>query len=287
MSTQPNVAKPASIRAVAPKPAAETTLKVVGKHTVLPVSHLEVDPATQRTLRTGHVKNIVSDFDPDFFGEPVVSHRGGHYFVVDGQHRVEALRQMGWGDQKIPVLLYEGLSLAEEAELFLMLQRRKAPSTFDKFRIQITSGDHVACDIDRIVRAQGLVLSDQQKAGAISAVVALREVYLGVGLTHESPALLAKTLRLLKTAWGPISAAFDGLLIIGAGMVLARYSGVVDEAVLAQKLARVGGGPNGIIARAKHEREIRRGRAASCVAAVMVYAYNEGRRTGKLEDWWS
>lgn len=263
-------------------------IKARGKHTYLPLSCLEMDPATQRTLNKGWVKAHVADFDPDLFGEIVVSLRGGHHLTVDGQHRVEILRAMGWsGDQKVPSLLYEGLTLSEEAALFLGLGDRKGIRTFDKFRIAIVAGESVACDIDRIVRAQGFSLGDQKKDGSIAAVDALRRVYNGGGITQASPLVLAKTLKLLKASWGMDASAFEGPMILGAGLMLLRYTVRVDESALAAKLAKAKGGPSGLIGRAKNVMETKRRSLGQCVAAAIVDAYNAGRRSGKLDDWWS
>lgn len=267
---------------------ATKSIKTGGKHTYLPLSVLEVDPAVQRTLDRGWVREHAQDFDPELFGEVVVSLRQGRYLVVDGQHRTEMLRALGWDDQKIPVLLYEGLTLAEEAELFLGLADRKAIRTFDKFRIRITSGDRAACEVQRIVRACGLALDQQRKEGAIGAVVALERVFKGCGLAKkETPELLTGTLKLLKAAWGPSPDAFEGALIHGAGLVLFRYADKIDAASLAQKLAKFRGGPAGLIGSARGVMDHKRRPQGQCVASVMVDAYNAGRRSGKLDDWWA
>jgi hypothetical protein len=265
----------------------ETPVSAKGRHVYLAVSCLEMDPAVQRKLRMAWVKEHVADFDPELFGEVVVSLRGGRHLIVDGQHRVEILRQLGWADQKIPCLLYEGLTLAEEAKLFRGLGDRKGLRAFDDFRIAIVEGDPVACDIDRIVRAQGLTLSDQKKDGAVSAVDALRRVYCGATLKQSSPVALGKALRLLKSAWGSSGSAFEGPMIIGAGLFFLRYNGSADESALVAKLAKVPGGPAGMIGRAKALTETKRRRVGECVAAGIVDAYNSGRRSGKLEDWWA
>ncbi len=272
----------------APKSEIPKAIKSGGKHTFLPLAALEIDPAVQRALDRAWVREHAAAFDPELFGEIVVSLRQGRYFVVDGQHRTELLRSFGWHDQKVPVLLYEGLTLAEEAELFLGLADRKAIRTFDKFRIRITSGDRVACDVQRIVRACGLVLDQQHKDGAIGAVVSLERVYRGCGLAKkETPELLTRTLRLLKGAWGVSPDAFEGSLIHGAGLVLFRYADKVDDASFAQKLSKARGGPAGLIGIARGYMDSKRRPGGQCMAAAMVDTYNVGRRTGKLEDWWA
>jgi hypothetical protein len=273
--TTTTVAAPATGR---PAPVG---IKAKGRSTYLPVSCMEMDPQTQRKLNRAWVKARVSDFDPELFGSIVISLRMGRYLIVDGQHRVELLRLMGWGDQKVPCLLYEGLTLAEEAALFIGLAERRNARTFDRFRISIVAGDKAACDIDRIVRAQGLCLSDQKKDGAIAAVGALGRVYEGAGLAQSSPATLGRTLKLLKAAWGTDANAYEGPVILGAGLVLLRYSTQVDDVALAGKLAKHKGGPSGLVGSAKGLMEIKRRPLGHCLAACIVDAYNAGRPHGE------
>lgn len=266
------------------------TIKGTGRYTLLDVSTLEVDPPTQRTLQPTHVADIAENFDPDQLGEIVVSLRDGHYYVVDGQHRVEAIRKMGWGDQKVPVKLYDSLTQAEEAVLYLRLQKRRQPKAIDNFRISIVGLNEIDCDIERIVKSCGLTVSNQKKDGSIAAVSALRRVYSGAGLAQQSPTALAKALRVLKAAWGGSAASFDRGLILGAGMLVIRYNGSVDLDALTAKLAKVGGGPSGLLGRAKSVMEMKRRPEGHCVASVMVDTYNSGKgskSTTKLEDWWA
>ena len=261
-------------------------LKAKGRRMYLAISTLEIDPATQRSLNRPWIKAHVPIFDPEFFGEIVVSIRDGRHLIVDGQHRVELLRAMGWaGDQKVPCLVYEGLTLAQEAALFLGLGDDRKPRTFDLFRISIVAGDETACDIERIVRAQGLSLSEAKKDGAISAVRALQKVYDGAGLAQASPIALAKTLKILRGAWGKDGTAFEAPLILGVGLFVIRHDGKFDEPSLVAKLSKSKGGPSGMTGRAKGVMEAKHRPLAHCVAAGIVDAYDSGRRSGKLGDW--
>lgn len=262
-------------------------LKFKYQHRFLPVSVLEINPAAQRKLQPNWSRKIAEDFNADFFHEITVSLRDGRYYVVDGQHRVDALRRMGWSDQRIPCKVYEGLTVLQEAGLFLSLNDRKAIRAFDEFRIAITAGEAVPLDIERIVIAQGLVLSEQKRDASVSAVNALRQVYEGAGLAQRSPASLAKALKLLRSSWGTSSAAFDGSLILGAGLLFIRYGDAIDTANMTMKLAKFSGGPSGLLGLAKLVREMKRRPVGHCVAAVMVDAYNQGKRGNKLEDWWA
>lgn len=100
----------------------------------VPIAEMKVSPKAQREFRKPHAEKFAADFDLEALGFPVVNIRDGHYWIVDGQHRVEALKMMGWADQQIQCECYEGMTEAEEADLFLRRDDRRAITSFDKFR---------------------------------------------------------------------------------------------------------------------------------------------------------
>ena len=71
----------------------------------------------QRRTRYGKVKSIIKDFNPFLLGVILVSYRDGKYNVVDGGHRVAALRQMG--AKTVMCQMVYGLTYEQEASLFL------------------------------------------------------------------------------------------------------------------------------------------------------------------------
>lgn len=254
------------------------------------ISDLLVDPEAQRPFDQAWVQKRVVEFDADKLGIILVNRRpNGKLYVVDGQHRVGLLRAVGWGDQIIKCEMFDGLTVQEEARKFLERNDRKSVQTFDKFRIRVRAGDTTACDIDRIVRAQGLVVDIDEDDGCVRAVAALERIYGGAGLssTKESPAALARTLKMIGSAWGRQASSFNGKIIEGVGLVQLRYDGALDQEALTKKLSTVSGGAPGVLARAKHVHEMKGRPLHHCVAAVVVDVYNQGRRAGKVDEWWS
>lgn len=248
------------------------------------VADIRIDPAAQRALREPWVKAQVPLFDPDQLGYIVVSLRkDGFYYAIDGQHRVELIRAVGWGDQKVACEVFRGLTQAQEAEVFLKRQVVTPVRTFDKFRVRITAGDPVACDINRIVMAAGLTIhSTSNGTGYVSAVRALERVYRS---PKSGPATLVRTLLTIKEAWGLEGANFEGDIIEGIGLVLSRYSSKVEHGALVAKLAKIGGGAPGLLGKARGLRDIRGGTVAYFLANLIVDRYNRGRRAGKVDGW--
>jgi len=163
----------------------------------VPLAQMRVNPLAQRDLRPARVSRLAAAFDLEQMGTPTVSCRGGWFYVIDGQHRIAALKQwLGiWQDQQVQCWAYEGLTEAQEAEVFLKLNDTLAVHAFAKFKVSVQAGRAGEADVDRIVRALGLRISQARSGGGISAVGTLRRVYARGGA-----ATLSKALRIIRDA---------------------------------------------------------------------------------------
>lgn len=261
-------------------------------HTVwISISDMRFDPRVNRVLRQSRVDEIAANFDADKLGIIHLSKRDdGTYVVIEGQHRVRALVQMGWQDQRMEARVYEGLSVAQEAELMLALNDKLTLSSLDGFLIAVNAEDPEAVTINNIVNAAGLVVDNQLKDGSVTAVGALQKIYRGeasASAGNTNPEVLAATLDIAIASWGKSKAAVNGSVLNGIGLLLHRYGDLVDRDVLVQKLGAIPGGPSGLLGRAKALREIRGSSVPRNVAATVVEVYNKSRRQGALSNWWA
>lgn len=246
----------------------------------VPIPEMRVSPLAQRELRQPWVDDLVANFDPEEIGNPTVNERDGHYYVIDGQHRIEALKQVGWGDQHVQCWTYRGLSEQEEAERFLKLNNKLTIDAFYKFRIGMTAGREEECEINRVVRSQQLVVSRDRLPGAISAVGTLRRIY-----RRDGSKVLARTLRIVRDAYG--DAGLEAATIDGIGLLCARYNGELDEPLAIKRLSDAHGGVNGLLNAANKLRAQMGQQRGHCVAAAAVEIINRGRGGNKLKPWWS
>lgn len=245
----------------------------------VPITDMRVSALAQRDLNTNRVNQMAADFDPEMIGNPVVNLRDGHYFIIDGQHRVEVLKAVGWGDQTVQCWAYTGLTEEEEADRFLKLSDTLTIDAFAKFRVGIKAGRETECEINRVVLANGLCVSRDALPGAIAAVGTLRRVY-----ARSDSKTLGRTLRIARDSFG--DAGLDAAVLDGLGHLCARYNGELDEPAAIVKLAAVNGGANGLLGRAEQLRRSTASSKAVCVAAAAVEFINRGKGGKKLSDWW-
>lgn len=247
----------------------------------VPIRQMAVSPLAQRAVNPARVDQIAAHFDPEDVGTPTVSYRDETYYIIDGQHRVEAMRLIGWDDQQIQCWTYEGMTEDEEAERFLKLNDTLSVNAMSKFRVSVAAGRERESDIDRVVRAANCVVTNDKIPGAIGAVGTLGKIY-----DRSGPGTLSRTIRIIRDAYG--DAGLEAPILDGIGLLCQRYNGAVDDAELVRRLAAAAGGAGGLLNLADKMRAATGNAKAHCVAAAAVEIYNRGRApraNARLADW--
>lgn len=242
-------------------------------------SLLFVDAKFQRGLIPATIRKIVSDFIPEALGVFTVSDRGdGTYSVVDGQHRLFGLRECV-GDMMVNCDVYEGISVAEEAELFIRLNTQRAPSAIDHFKAGRTAGRGECIEIDRIAERFGYVINaNKNDPGVIACVSELLSIYR----RKSGPEILGDTLEIIHKAFGKNPVALERGMVGGIAVLLAQHSADIDRDSLCKKLSKEL--PAQIIAdgRDRARRSVTTPSVAAGVAEVIRELYNKGKRNGAL-----
>lgn len=254
----------------------------------LPLDQLHVDPTIQRPLDEARAQRLSDSLDLSLLGVIEVSDRdNGRYHVLDGQHRVAALRLAGFSTELVECKVHNGLAKADEASRFVGLNTFANPRAFDRFRVRVKAGDPVAVGIDQILMEFGWRLMQGDSPGCFTAVVAAERVYTGHGTSEKErgPENLRAALGVITEAWGrkPINA--NGYVVGGLGLFFARYGSEVDRPALVKRLAQYPGGADNYIGKARGIRDFRGGTLPRCVAELTTELYNKRRSSGQLESW--
>ncbi len=99
--------------------ATDTGTKSIGANSMeVSLADLNVDSNYARELDEAWVETIVSGWDPDLFRNPLVSRRSdGSLWVVDGQHRVETAKRLGF--DSVHAIVIPIVDVQKEAYLFV------------------------------------------------------------------------------------------------------------------------------------------------------------------------
>lgn len=253
----------------------------------IPLDQIHVSPTAQRDLNPSRVDQILANLDLEQIGTPTVNQRHGDtvaYFVIDGQHRTSALKAFfeDEPDIKIQCWTYFGLTEEQEAEKFLKLNDTLTVNAFAKFRVGVAAGRPLESDIDRIVRANGCVVSQDRIPGAIGAVSALRSIYARTGAEN-----LARTIRVTHGAYG--DTGLENSVLLGVAFALDRYRDDVEDGRLVNQLGRMARGAKALVEQGERYRFATGNLKSHCIAAAVVDTYNAGlapRSAKRVPSWW-
>jgi len=259
------------------------------KFYLVAIDKMRVPPAlvTQREFRKAHGDRIAAELDLDKLGHPILNHRDGIFWILDGQHRIYAMKQNGFDKYDLMCEVYDALTDSEMADIFLGRDARRAISPFDKFHIACTAGYPRETAIRRAVETQGAKISREKKEDCITAVAAVGKVFDQAGGGHIGEVVLGQVVRTIRTGLVGDLNAFDGRIVEGLGMIFNRYNGKTNEKHLSAALSASLHGAGGILRRAKSQQERTGNQLSHCVAAAVVDLYNkQANRNSKLPSWW-
>jgi len=187
---------------------------------MLPLGEL-VTGGYQRPTNTAQVDKIADSFDEARLGLPIVSERGDRYHLLDGAHRVAALRKIGY--THAPCIVLTGLTYQDEADYFRTQDQNNRPLTkFNLFRAGLEAGDEMCVRIDEVCRANKYTVGMSGKNfNTIAAIFALSTICAVYGYD-----VLDTTLALIRDTWEGVSDATRREFLVGVAEFVHRFGTV-------------------------------------------------------------
>lgn len=256
---------------------------------------LTVDPRVQQPLVESRVREMLArGFDKSLLGVITVSVRESEgsteVVVLDGQHRTEAARRSGYMESIIADAYY-GLTLSEEAYLFVYLNKKANPSALSKFQARTVAGEDVPVAITETLGQYGWKVQNGKakatNAGKFSAVNKAESIYRSKGTfksKHPGSIIFDRTIRVATDAWGMDASSVSGDIISGIALVLIRYHDEVKVSDLIKSLAKTT--PSLITAEAVAIRKTTGMSRDEAFGWRIHQEYNRGRRQrNRLTPW--
>jgi len=154
-------------------------LEYIDKHA------LHVDAGYQRSLSPHTSRNIASSWSWMACGAITVARRSGKYYVIDGQHRVEAARKRS-DIRELPCVVFHTKDIREEAIGFVDANvNRKPLSPIDRHNANLVANDDRARQIQQVINDTGLELNPHPtRPEHIQTVTALYQAFDKGGASH-------------------------------------------------------------------------------------------------------
>lgn len=161
----------------------------------------------------------------------VVSHRAdGTYAVLDGQHRLTALRRLGYDAANCIVL--EGMTIRQEADYFRRQNENKQSLRInDTFNASLWAEDAESLRIKELMDQYGFRHGKSGQPMCICAIGALQRI-----LRRFGDRTLELTLACIAATWPHDSTILRGEMLAGLGEFWRRYS---EKLTVAQFEARM------------------------------------------------
>lgn len=245
-------------------------------------SDITVDQRVQRTLDLTRVENIVKHFDDEAVGVLTVSLRpDGVLVCLDGQHRAKALEDLGLGDTERDMVTYEGLTLADEARLFRLLNNTKKPNVIDLFGIAVTEGKPEELAVKALVERHGYVISNGHR-NTVMAVKTLLRLW-----GYDDGKTLDRVFFVITGTWGVNRDAAHTAILGGLGALLHRHgdamniSKFIDKMKSSERTADV----VSLVGMARANARANSKSVPDAMATVMLGVYNTSLKQNRLPDW--
>lgn len=204
------------------------------------IEELQIDPAYQREPNPARVKKIAENFDRALAGVLLVNKRtNGSLFVMDGQHRLEAMKLRKYDMALCNV--YQGLTQAQEASIYHTADTQTSKLTaLDAFRAKLIAQDAEALDIRRIVEKNGLRIYIQREgthpgkkrpSTTIWAIATLQDIY-----QKDKGKLLDATLELARLSWPGEGEVFKDKFLLGLAHFHQKYQGEYRQQDFIEKM---------------------------------------------------
>lgn len=244
---------------------------------------LEAGLYFQKDPNPRRIQSMADDFSWKLFQPLTVSKRDGHYYVIDGQHRLFTIRKIHGINTEInlPCDIREGLTKEEECKLFVDLAGRRRPiSPMEIFKGKYADGkgEYDIVDMYKQINNNGLILDFEtsKKIGRIIAVTTVYNVY------NEIPDIFDEYIETLSKTWNGDIKSLQVPILKGLCEFMKRYNGEYDKNVFIKKLNKYS--PEDIIKEGKAD--LLDGTSIGCGKSIFN-KYNKGlKEKNRLESRW-
>lgn len=257
--------------------------KFIGRFEKLPMYKLFSAAHCQRRLDKDWVDEIADEYDDNLVGIITVSLRDGKYYVIDGQHRVSAIKRKFGANASVMCRVITGLTIKDEAWYFNKInKKRKRMNLNDDFNSDFYAEDPTVLGVINIGSKYGISFGNKNLTGMknvkfrVKALDTSKHIYSKYG-----EEIFDRVCSILSQSFPEEQSAFNASLMDATAYITDTYGNACSDNMLIKRLrAR---NPDRLILDARNDRASGAASTSKKLARVIVrQVYN--RRNPKPLD---
>ena len=183
----------------------------------------------QRELKQSKVNKIAKNFMPDIVGIGLVSFRDGEFWCLDAQHRIEAMKKLGYKEVVCQVLT--GLTYEQECRRFNILNTGRTQLTANQvFHCRVEEKDKETLELVELFHKYRFDYNKNcgQKfdniIGAVSKFVRMQKTY--------GNEMVERVLKVIRNTWYGDKDSLSSAIITGLATFFAEHENADDEMLI-------------------------------------------------------
>jgi hypothetical protein len=210
--------------------------------------------------------------------------------VLDGWNRRELLMRNVGPDTEADCAVFQHLTLAQEAKMFLKLNKNRKVAAVPRFLAQVTALETIPVQVAAIIEQAGFTVATQRAPGTLVCVAEMCRLHQRdkdkCG-SARTPQALLRTLTCIQVAFQPSDrsryygedeAATHVSVVGGIGHLFLLWGDAADKDRMGDVLRRWNNGANGLLRQANGAQDVTPGlnTASRAVSYLVARAYNKG-----------
>lgn len=193
----------------------------------------------QRPVNPKEVERLIREWDERLLDPVTVSFRDGRFYVVDGQHRISAMRKMNGGrGVMVDCKVYDGLTYEQEADLCYKLDKaKKRLSLSQSTNVLAESGaDAEITEVKRLIENCGFIWALGKSHGKTGEIVSTRALVNAYRLLGG--ASFTRMLQLLWDTWEGDPRSLTAAVLAGMALFIKTYDTELNDKTFVSRLSQ-------------------------------------------------
>lgn len=195
----------------------------------LPLEYMKVDHQMYQRPVQSHVYTLAKNWKDDRCNPILVNYRGdGYFYIIDGQHRYEALKIKGMDSVVCEILV--GLTVKQEADLFVEQNvGTKKLSPYDTFKANVCRGEIIDSIINKLCCEYGINVRKVNSSKNLKCLTAVRRILKneknGFGNNYERGTDIIRWIFSVieKSGWENDSKGYSQATVMALKSIYTKY----------------------------------------------------------------